>query len=145
MNSILLIEDSANDEALVTIALKRQPLPYELVVARDGEEGLDCLLSAQRDHDERSSSLPSFVLLDLKLPKMNGLDVLREIREKPGMRTLPVVIWSSSCETADLQRAYQLGANSYVQKPTQFEEFSNAIHELASYWFKLNRSPASAV
>jgi len=143
MNSILLIEDNPNDEALVSIALKRQPVPLELVVARDGQEGLKFLLDAECRADSQFDGLPSFVLLDLKLPKMDGLEVLSRIREQPNIRAVPVVIWSSSCEIADLKRAYRLGANSYIQKPTQFEEFSSAVHELTSYWLKLNRSPSS--
>jgi two-component system, response regulator len=143
MNSILLIEDSLNDQALVSIALKRQPVPLELVVASDGLEGLEFLLDAECRPGSKLGGLPSFVMLDLKLPKIDGLEVLRRIREQPSIRAIPVVIWSSSCEIADLERAYHLGANSYIQKPTQFEEFSSAVHELTSYWLKLNRSPSS--
>lgn len=143
MNSILLIEDSASDAALVAIALKRQPMPHELVVACDGEEGLKFLLDARRGAGSKLSGLPSFVMLDLKLPKMEGLEVLRRIREQPSIQPVPVVIWSSSCEIVDLERAYLFGANSYIQKPTGFEEFSQAVHELTSYWLKLNRSRSS--
>jgi two-component system response regulator len=145
MNSILLVEDSTNDETLVTVALQRQPLPYELVVVRDGREALDYLFGSEPGDGGKFSYAPSFVLLDLKLPKIPGLDVLQKIREHPGMRFMPVVIWSSSCELADLQKAYRLGANSYVQKPAQFEQLSEAIREITSYWLKLNRSPSATV
>jgi two-component system response regulator len=145
MNLIFLVEDNSNDEALVEIALKRQPLPYELTVARDGQEGLNCLFGAENDRKGKLRYLPSLILLDLNLPKASGFEVLQKIREHPRTRVIPVVIWSSSCETTDLEQAYSLGANSYVQKPTGFEQFSGAVHEIMSYWLKLNQSSSAVM
>ena len=143
-DSILLIEDNPNDEELVVLALRDQAFPCELVVARDGMEGLEYLLSPAR-RGSKSKNIPRLVLLDLKLPKMDGLAVLEKLRSEDRTRFVPIVIWSSSGETHDLQKAYELGATSYVQKPVNFDEFSDAIHQIAKYWLRLNRSVTSTV
>jgi CheY-like chemotaxis protein len=139
---ILLIEDNSNDEMLVKLALERQPEKYDLVVARDGEEALK-FLTARRDR--ASASHLSLILLDLKLPKVDGLDVLRRIREDGLMKQIPIVVWSSSCEPTDLVAAYELGCNSFVQKPMDFALFADAVKQITAYWVDLNRSPQASV
>jgi CheY-like chemotaxis protein len=141
-DSILLIEDNPNDEELVALALRDQPFLCDLVVARDGMEGLDYLFNHAR-RGSRPKNVPRLVLLDLKLPKMDGLSVLEKMRKDDRTRYVPVVIWSSSGEITDLQKAYELGATSYVQKPVNFNDFSHAIHQIATYWLRLNRSPSN--
>src|SRR5262245_34741937 len=142
-DSILLIEDNPNDEELVALALRDQPFLCDLVVARDGVEGLDYLFNSNPRRGSRPKNVPRLVLLDLKLPKMAGLSVLEKLRNDDRTRYVPVVIWSSSGETTDLQKAYELGATSYVQKPVNFNDFSEAIHQIAKYWLRLNRSPSN--
>jgi two-component system response regulator len=140
-DSILLIEDNPNDEELVALALRDQKFLCDLVVARDGIEGLDYLFA--RRGPRPKTNVPRLVLLDLKLPKMDGLSVLEKLRQDDRTRYVPVVIWSSSGERTDLQKAYELGATSYVQKPVNFNEFSEAIHQIVTYWLRLNRSPSN--
>ena len=126
------------------IALQRQSTKYEVVVAHDGEEAVECLMG--RDQILRAQSLNlSLVLLDLKLPKLNGLEVLRRIRADTLAKSIPVVIWTSSAEPADLVTAYELGCNSYVQKPMDFALFCNALNQITSYWVDLNRTPETGV
>jgi CheY-like chemotaxis protein len=137
-----MIEDNNNDEMLVRIALEKQLAKYELVVARDGEEALDCLVSRQK---RGNASHLSLVLLDLKLPKLGGLEVLRRIRADALIRAIPVVVWTSSCEPNDLATAYELGCNSFVQKPMEFSLFCDALKQITCYWVDLNRSPQVSV
>jgi len=132
---ILLVEDSPDDEALIIRALE-QSLAGPVTIARDGAEALDYLLPA--DGPERP--VPDVVLLDLHLPRVKGLDVLRRIRAAPRTRHVPVVILTSSLEAEDVARSYELGANSFVGKPPDPESFVDAIREIARYWLQINRA-----
>lgn len=138
---ILLVEDNADDEALTLRALKRNNIKNEVVVARDGAEALDYLFGRGAYEGRDTSFLPQIALLDLKLPKVDGLAVLRAIREDPRTKRLPVVILTSSKEESDLLDGYDLGANSYVRKPVDFKEFAEAVRQLGLYWLVLNESP----
>ena len=139
-----MIEDNSSDEMLVKIALQRQSTKYELVIARDGLEAVDCLIGDRQIFRTQPVNL-SLVLLDLKLPKLNGLEVLRRIRGDNLAKSIPVVIWTSSAEPADLVTAYELGCNSYVQKPMDFALFCNALNQITSYWVDSNRTPETGV
>jgi CheY-like chemotaxis protein len=132
--TILLVEDNADDEALTLRALKRNNICNEVAVARDGVAALDYLLS-------NGKPLPALVLLDLKLPKMDGLEVLRRLRAEPRTKLISVVILTSSKEEQDLIKSYDLGANSYVRKPVDFEQFTEAVRQLGMYWLVLNEPP----
>ena len=138
---ILLVEDNADDEALTRRALQRHNVANEVVVARDGAQALDYLLGQGAYGGRDTTLLPQVVLLDLKLPKVDGLEVLRTIRETAAMKCLPVVVLTSSSEERDLVESYRLGANSYVRKPVGFEEFSHAVGQLGLYWLLLNEGP----
>ena len=130
---ILLVEDNRDDEALTMLALEDHAVANEVVVARDGVEALDYLFGP--------GEMPQLVLLDLKLPKVDGLEVLRQIRANEKTAYLPAVILTSSKEEEDIVRGYRLGANAYVRKPVDFEEFSQAIATLGMFWMLLNRLP----
>ena len=134
---ILLVEDNPDDEALTLRAFRKNNIRNEIVVARDGAEALELLLGT----GETARRLPEIVLLDLKLPKVDGLEVLRRIRENERTRLLPVVILTSSKEEMDLTRGYALGANSYIRKPVEFEQFQEAVRQLQLYWLVLNEPP----
>jgi two-component system, response regulator len=136
---ILLVEDNPDDEALTLRALRKNNIVNDVVVARDGVEALDLLLG----RGARAEPLrPQLVLLDLKLPKKDGLDVLRELRADEITRYLPVVVLTSSDEEKDLIESYRLGANSYVRKPVDFVAFVEAVKTLGLYWLVLNRTPS---
>ncbi|CAN5761092.1 response regulator [soil metagenome] len=139
--SILLVEDNADDELLTIRALRKHKLANEIVVARDGAEALE-MLHGDGAFGPHSGRLPELVLLDLKLPKLDGLEVLRAIRAEPRTRRLSVVILTSSDEQQDLTSGYDYGVNSYVRKPVDFQEFTEAIRLLGMYWLVLNRTPA---
>jgi two-component system, response regulator len=140
-NTILLVEDNPDDVALTLRAFTKNNILNEVVVARDGIEALDYLF-ARGDHAGRDPrDVPAMILLDLKLPRLDGLEVLKQIREAPGIRLVPVVILTSSREEQDRLRSYSLGANSYVQKPVDFERFSEATRQLGLYWLVLNEPP----
>jgi len=139
--AILLVEDNPDDEALTLRALKRHNVFNEVVVARDGAEALDYLFARGPYAGRKVTDLPPVVVLDLKLPKVDGLEVLREVRADPRTKCLPVVILTSSSEERDLVESYRLGVNSYVRKPVGFEEFSHAVGQLGLYWLLLNESP----
>lgn len=130
---ILLVEDNRDDEALTLLALEDHNVANDVIVARDGVEALDYLFGANEK--------PQLVLLDLKLPKVDGMEVLRQIRANEKTAYLPAVILTSSKEEEDIVRGYQLGANAYVRKPVDFEEFSQAIATLGMFWMLLNRLP----
>ncbi len=138
---ILLVEDNPDDEALTLRALKKNNIKNEVVVARDGVEALDYLLGAGKHAGRNVNDLPQVVLLDLKLPKVDGLEVLRRIRADERTKLLPVVILTSSKEDQDVIAGYRLGANSYVRKPVSFDEFLEAARALGLYWLLLNQSP----
>ena len=138
---ILLVEDNPDDEALTLRALKKNNIMNEVVVAHDGVEALDYLFGKGVYADRDMSVMPNLILLDLKLPKMDGLEVLRHLRADERTKILPVVILTSSKEEQDLINGYSLGANSYVRKPVDFSQFSEAVRQLGLYWFVLNESP----
>jgi len=137
---ILLVEDNPHDLELTLIALEKSQLANEVIVVRDGAEALD-YLHARGDYATRQQGNPAVVLLDLKLPKVDGLEVLREIRGMTELRALPVVMLTSSREEQDLVRSYELGVNAYVVKPVDFGEFVRAISDLGIFWAVLNEPP----
>jgi two-component system, response regulator len=139
---ILLVEDNARDEALTLRALKKSNIVNEVVVARDGVEALDYLFATGNHAGRDLDTMPKLIMLDLKLPKVNGLQVLERIRHDERTRRLPVVVFTSSNEEEDLIHSYNLGANSYVRKPVDFEQFLEATKQLGLYWLVLNQIPA---
>ena len=138
-DTILLVEDNPADEALTLRALKKANIANNVVVARDGAEAIDYLVSSEPDGAPRK--LPQLVLLDLKLPKMDGMEVLKRIRADERSKLLPVVILTSSKEEKDLINGYTLGANSYIRKPVNFNQFAEAVRNLGLYWLVLNEPP----
>ncbi len=138
---ILLVEDNADDEKLTLRALKKNNILNEVVVARDGAEALDYLFGTGAYAGRNLSVMPEVVLLDLKLPKVDGLEVLRRVRADGRTKLLPVVILTSSNEENDRINGYGLGANSYVRKPVDFNQFSDAARQLGLYWLVLNEPP----
>ena len=140
---ILLVEDSDDDVALTLRAFKSHNITNEVVVASDGARALDYLFGA--DDGTPPGEIPAIVLLDLNLPKVNGLEVLQRIRAEERTRFLPVVILTSSNEQRDLVEGYKLGANSYVRKPVDFTEFTHAAKQLGMYWLLLNQSPSEGI
>lgn len=140
--SILLVEDNPNDELLTLRALKKSHILNPVVVARDGVEALDVLFARGAHASRADAALPQIVLLDLKLPKLDGLEVLRAIRADARTRLLPVIVLTSSVEEQDVIRSYDGGANSYVRKPVDFDQFMEAVRQLGLYWLVLNeRAP----
>jgi len=137
---ILLVEDNPDDELLTLMAFKDNNITNEVVVAHDGAEALEYLFGNGNDVQPEQNYLPQVILLDLNLPKINGLEVLQQIRSNPITRLLPVVILTSSKEEVDIIKSYRLGANSYVRKPVDFEQFSEAIKQLGLYWLSINES-----
>jgi two-component system response regulator len=137
---ILLVEDNPDDEALTLRALKKNNIQNEVVVARDGVEALDYLFGSGKYAGRDVTVLPSVALLDLKLPKIDGLEVLEKVRANELTKLLPVVILTSSKEEQDLIRGYKLGANSYIRKPVDFSQFIEAVRQLGLYWLLLNES-----
>jgi two-component system response regulator len=142
---ILLIEDNQDDEALTLRALKKNNIGNEVVVARDGAEALDFLFGAGVYAGRDLGYTPHLVLLDLKLPKVDGLEVLRQMRADERTRLLPVVILTSSREQQDLVDGYGYGANSYIRKPVDFAQFIEAVRQLGLYWLVLNETPQAGV
>jgi len=139
--TILLVEDNQDDEELALLAFEESRVSNEIVVVRDGQEAIDYLFGTPANNERDARPLPQLILLDLKLPKVSGLDVLKRVRVEPRTRRLPVVILTSSREDEDLIRSYDLGANSYVRKPIEFAQFAEAIKQLQMYWLVLNESP----
>jgi two-component system response regulator len=141
--TILLVEDNADDEELTIRALKKNNVTNNLVVARDGVEALDFLFGIGAHAGRDIAMLPGLVLLDLKLPKIDGLEVLRRIRADERTRRMPVTVLTSSREEQDLIKSYDLGANSYIRKPVDFNQFTEAVRQLGMYWLMLNEVPTS--
>lgn len=138
---ILLVEDNPKDVALTLRALSKSNIANNLVVAEDGEEALKYLFAEAGPDGAGRPELPVVVLLDLKLPKLDGLQVLQRIRSSERTRCLPVVVLTSSSEDSDIVASYNLGANSYVRKPVKFETFAEAVRQLGLYWLVLNQAP----
>lgn len=139
---ILLVEDNDNDVELTLRAFKRHNLTNRIHVARDGAEALDFLFHGDQGVRATASEGPRVILLDLKLPKVSGLEVLKEIKSHQTLKTIPIVILTSSAEEPDIAECYKLGANSYIVKPVDFDRFTEAVRELGLYWLLLNRPPA---
>jgi two-component system, response regulator len=137
---ILLVEDNPTDLELALHALRKHDLAHRVAVARDGVEALDMIFGAC---DEQGSGawLPRLILLDLKLPKMDGLEVLQRIKSDPVARAIPVVVLTTSLEAHDVARSYRLGANSYIVKPVEFAQFVEVMGQVGMYWLKLNQPP----
>jgi len=144
LGRILLVEDDPNDVELTLTALEEYNLANEVIVARDGEEALDYLYSRGK-FKTRSSDNPAVMLLDLKLPKVDGLEVLKQIKCDEKLKMMPVVVLTSSKEERDMVASYKLGVNAYVVKPVDFHEFVNAIKELGAFWAVINEPPPGSV
>ncbi|HEX5944024.1 MAG TPA: response regulator [Anaerolineales bacterium] len=139
--TVLLVEDNLDDEALTLRALQRNNVGNQVIVVRDGVEALDFLFCRNAYAGRDPHDLPQLVLLDLKMPKMDGLEVLRQLRAEPRTRLLPVVILTSSKEEGDLIEGYKSRVNSYIRKPVDFTEFVDTVRELGLYWLELNEDP----
>jgi len=139
--TILLVDDSADDVELTIRAFQRNGIANEVIVASDGEEALELLFATGKFKDRQPADNPTLVLLDLKLPKLMGLDVLKQIRADERTRRLPVVVLTSSNEDCDISQSYDLGANSFVRKPVDFSQFVEAARQLGRYWLVLNEDP----
>jgi len=142
-NTILLVEDNSDDEALTIRALKLNNLKNELVVARDGAEAIEYLFAEGQYAGRDINDLPALVLLDLQLPKIDGFGVLKRLRANEHTKLLPVVILTSSAEQEDILNGYGLGANSYVRKPVDFDEFIKMVRQLGPYWLITNQRPTA--
>ena len=140
--TILLVEDNPDDELLALRALKKSNVPNTVVVTRDGQEALDYIFGEGKFQGRDVRVLPKVVFLDLKLPKLDGLEVLRKIREDKRTKGLPVVLLTSSDEVQDMQAGYDIGVNSYINKPVDFAEFVSQVKLLGQYWLGVNRVPA---
>jgi two-component system response regulator len=138
---ILLVEDNPDDEELTLLSLRKNNLAHEIVVVRDGVEAIDYLFGNGSYAGRDVSNVPTVILLDLKLPKLDGLGVLKRLRADERTRNLPVVVLTSSSQDADVIASYNLGANSYVRKPVEFGAFVEAVSSLGLYWVLLNRPP----
>ena len=135
---ILLVEDNASDEKLALLAFKKSGVACEVVVARDGADALDYLFATGKHLARDPAALPTVILLDLQLPRVSGLEVLRRIRAAPETRLVPVVVLTASREDEGLTRSYTLGANAYIRKPVDFSEFTEAARSLGSFWLRFN-------
>jgi two-component system response regulator len=138
-NQILLVEDNDDDRELAVLAFRQMPVSNQLVAVADGQQALDYLFAADRFAAIDGSGLPKLVLLDLKMPKVDGLEVLRRVRADPRTRFVPIVILTSSMEQSDIIQAYSLGANSYLRKPVDFLDFVEAARQISGYWLTLNQ------
>ena len=141
---ILYVEDNAADVELALVALRRSRLANPIHVARDGEDALNFLF-CRGPHANRQFLVPKLVLLDMKLPKVDGLEVLQAIRQDERTKLVPVVVLTSSTEQKDLMEGYKLGINSYIQKPVDFEQFQQLVQQLGLYWLVVNQTPPSLV
>lgn len=138
---ILLVEDNPNDAELALRALKKNNLANHVVVVTDGEEALNFMFARGNNEDRRIEDGPRIILLDLKLPKVDGLEVLRAIKDDPRTRIIPVIVLTSSKEEKDIVETYKLGVNSYILKPVDFDKFVDAVRDIGYYWLLLNQSP----
>jgi CheY-like chemotaxis protein len=138
---VLLVEDNETDAELTIRALKRKNLANNLVWVKDGEEALEFIFASGRYSRREVQDLPKLVLLDLRMPKVDGMEVLRKIKADPRTNKIPIVVLTSSKEDEDIVESYNLGVNSYVSKPVEFEEFTEAVSTLGLYWMLLNKSP----
>ena len=138
---ILLVEDNSQDIELALYALRRENLANHIEVARDGEEALDFLFCRGRHSGRNMDEQPRLVLLDLKLPKVDGLEVLRQIKGDPRTKAIPIVIMTSSREETDMVQGYKLGVNAYIQKPVDFDQFRQIVNQIGLFWLVVNQSP----
>jgi len=143
LKRIVLAEDNANDVELTTMALRENHVANEIVVVRDGADALDYLYR-RNAHAGRPGGNPALMLLDLKMPKVDGIEVLRQVKSDPGLKTIPVVVLTSSREEQDLVRTYDLGVNAYVVKPVDFHEFIDAVKLLGGFWAVVNETPPAS-
>ena len=139
---ILLVEDNPNDVKLTMNAFKTANLANSVHVARDGVEALEFLFGAASSPDEKLPERPKLILLDLKLPRLDGHEVLKRIKGDPRTSAIPVVILTSSAEERDVMRTYQVGANSYIVKPVDFEQFTESVRDIGKYWLEINHTPS---
>jgi CheY-like chemotaxis protein len=144
LGRILMVEDDPSDVELTLTALEEHNLVNEIVIVRDGQEALDYLYY-QRQFTGRPTENPAVILLDLKLPKVDGLEILKRIKSDDGLKMIPVVVLTSSQEERDMMKSYQLGVNAYVVKPVDFHEFVNAVRELGVFWAVINQPPPGSV
>ncbi|MBI3618498.1 response regulator [Candidatus Peregrinibacteria bacterium] len=138
---ILLVEDNANDVEFTLRALEKHALANKVYVTKDGEEALEFIFATGRYAQRCTSPFPKVILLDLKLPKVNGLEVLKKMKADERTRIIPVVVVTSSREDSDLKESYKLGVNSYIMKPIEFDDFSNALSQVGLYWMVINKLP----
>jgi len=138
---IVLAEDSTDDAVLTIHALKKRHLANNLVHVRDGSEALEFIFASGKYAGRNMGNIPKLILLDLKMPKVSGIEVLKKIKSDPRTKTIPVVVLTSSNEDPDIKQCYELGANSYIVKPVEFENFAKTVAELGLYWMIYNRSP----
>lgn len=142
---ILLVEDNLNDAELSLYALRKFKIANQIHHARDGAEALEYIFGSQTDNTQEPAQSPRLILLDLKLPKVDGLEVLRKLKANEVTRTIPVVVLTSSREERDIIDSYNLGVNSYIVKPIDFEQFTEAVRDVGLYWLLLNQVPASTI
>jgi len=138
---ILLVEDSMNDAELTIRALKKNNLANKLIHLEDGQEALDFIFAEGNYSERKIENIPKVILLDLKMPKINGIQVLQKIKSDERTKTIPVIVLTSSKEDPDIQECYRLGVNSYVVKPVQFDKFLDAVSQLGLYWMLINQQP----
>ncbi|MFI5150313.1 MAG: response regulator [Bacteroidia bacterium] len=137
---ILLVEDNADDAALAIRALKKQGMADKLIHLKNGVEAIDYLFGKNNQHKLRKDHHPKVILLDLKMPMVDGMEVLEKVKSDPNTRSVPVVILTSSAEDPDIRKAYELGANSYIVKPVEFDSFSKTVVDLGYYWILMNKA-----
>ena len=138
---ILLVEDNPDDAELILLALRSKKISNEIDIVTDGEEALDYLYARGKHSSRDKNELPVFILLDLKMPKMDGHEVLQEIKQDNGLKKIPVIIFTSSLEEKDLDKSYSNGANSYIQKPVNGDQFDEVVEKLGLYWLIINEPP----